>query len=213
MSSGNDSDSADRAIVADSAEEYTDKSRLRSLFEARDAASQSIRNATMNQLQMRVERNVDEQNAANIVDSHVRENVVAYVLECEPLLRNSEDGRQLLDNERIHDWRIPGHRHEYENWEIVGNRNHVIGDDLVRIVGLEHYLALDSVTTRHYQTVKRHDGYQNEEEFVDHVVSRQVSERVFRELNLLMADLGIGLEAEREDGDNVAEIDYSDLIQ
>ncbi len=211
-SDAGDNSPADRAIVADSAEEYTDKSRLRSLFEARDAASQAIRKASMQEMQIRVERGISERAARNVVNSNVRESVSAYVLECEPLLRNSEDGRELLNSTHIHDWRIPGDRHEYDNWEVVDNTVTVVDDSLIRIVGLENYLSMSSVTTRHFQTVKKHDGYHKQEELVSHTVSRKVSEKVFRELNLLMADLGIGLEAEREDADKVAEYDYSDLI-
>jgi hypothetical protein len=181
-SDAGDNSTADRAIVADSAEEYTDKSRLRSLFEARDAASKAIRKASMQEMQILSERgDISERAARNVVNSNVRESVSAYVLECEPLLRNSEDGRELLHSEHIHDWRLPVDRHEYDEWELIDTSVTVTDDSLIRIVGLEDYLSLSAVTTRHYQTVKRHDGYHEEDDYpVNYTVSRKVSEKVFR---------------------------------
>jgi len=78
-------------IVAEDVEAFMDKARLRSLFEARDKASEAIRDSSIKKLQAR-EKGATQQLANSVVNDRIAACVRAYIAECEPLVRNTESG-------------------------------------------------------------------------------------------------------------------------
>lgn len=205
------------ARVTEDAAEFVDKARLRSLFEARDEAAEAIREATLHEIELE-ERGHDE--ATQVVDEHVRTNVMAYVLECEPLLKNTEAGAEYWNDYSLGPMRLPDSPPTDRNWEVGPTRTVYLGDrwidegsGTILIPGIGAFVNLPSpIQVEWTGTVHPYTGETESEAVTENYpVPRAISEDVFRAINRLLADLGIGLEAEAaEDGE--ASYDYSDLI-
>lgn len=198
-----------RAIVAEDADEFTDKARLRSLFEARDEAAAAIRDASLKEAEVQARRGCSAVAARTLVTQWVYKTVTAYVLECEPLLRNTESGRHLLNEATLTEWRIPTEAITHSEWEVVNiPEDRITDDNRIPVIGLNEFLELDAIRITSFTWDA---GTKPESDTQEFQLGRGVSEQVFRELNNLLAEWGIGLEAET-DGDDVAEMDYSDLL-
>jgi len=197
--SGDDHDDTARLNGDDDIESFTTKSRLRSLFDARDDAATAIRQASMKELQLQ-ERGVTKQQAARIVDQNVRENVRAYVYECEPLLRNTPSGLDLYQNQPLHTVTLP----KGTNTSVQVNGKSV-NDGAYAINGIKGYIEYDGATVDKNKLQLTENGMSNTGDSYTISPPRGLSESVFRALNTLLADLGIGLEAEiDEDNDEWA---------
>lgn len=216
MSDADDGD--ELARITEDAEAFVDKARLRSLFEARDEAAQAIRDAPLQQVQVET-KGVDKQ----VVDKHVRAAVTAYVLECEPLLQNTAAGLDYWQSYDVGPIRLPRSPPSDTAWEmgpdrtVVGVPDGLVdeGADAIAIPGIRQYVSLPSPITIKWAGIAESPGCNRGTEDATEpsqiTIPRGVSEDVFRALNRLLADLGIGLDAEAiEDGE--ASYDYSDLI-
>lgn len=95
-----DDDGTTETIQAEDVEAYMDKQRLKSLFEARNEAARATRDASLNRIKAQ-ERGASPSLAQKIVSERIASCVRAYIAECEPLLRNTETGRQLMYQEEI----------------------------------------------------------------------------------------------------------------
>jgi hypothetical protein len=186
---GDDRDNA-RLNGDDDIESFTTKSRLQSLFDARDDAATAIREASMKELQLQ-ERGVSKNQAKHIVDKHVRENVRAYVYECEPLLRNTPSGLDLYQNQPLHTVTLP----KGTNTSVQVNGKSV-DDGAYAINGIKGYIEYDGATVDKNKLQLTENGMSNTGNSYTLSLPRGLSESVFRALNTLLADLGIGLEAE-----------------
>jgi len=186
---GDDRDNA-RLNGDDDIESFTTKSRLRSLFDARDDAATAIREASMKELQLQ-ERGVSKKQAKHIVDKHVRENVRAYVYECEPLLRNTPSGLELYKDQPLHTVTLP----TGPNTDVQVN-GESIDDGAYAINGIKGYIEYSGATVDENKLQLTEKGMSNTGNSYTLSPPRGLSESVFRALNTLLADLGIGLEAE-----------------
>jgi len=195
MSVDDDRDTA-RLNAGEDIEQFTTKSRLRSLFQARDDAAEAISNASMKELQLQ-ERNVDEKHAKRIVDKHVRESVRAYVYECEPLLQNTDIGLDLYQNQPLHTVSLPSG--EDTTVQINGE---TVDDEAYAVNGIRGYIEYTGATVDRSKIELTDNGMQSRSDSYTIAPPRGLSESVFRSLNTLLADLGIGLEAEIDDDDN-----------
>jgi hypothetical protein len=205
------------ARVTEDAAEFVDKARLRSLFEARDEAAEAIREATLHEIELE-ERGHDE--ATQVVDEHVRTNVMAYVLECEPLLRNTDAGTEYWAGYSLGPVPLPSRPEAGVAWDMQPSRTVHVDDkwltksrDCIQIPGIGAFVALPSPIRIDWSGPVRKHGTNTQSETVSqkYPVPKEISEDVFRAINRLLADLGIGLDAEAiEDGE--ASYDYADLI-
>jgi hypothetical protein len=208
------------ARVSDDAEEFIDKARLRSLFEARDEAAEAIRESSIQEVDLR-RRGESKQDAETIVDEHVRSAVTAYVLEAEPLLKNTDAGEEVWADAGLTPVRLPP-RPEAE-WEgatsrtVRNVRDGLVDEarDAIRLPGVGHYVRSSTPFVVEWRGFVKSPGLsrgtENGVRTATATIPRGVSEDVFRTLNKLLADLGIGIEAEVA-GDDEASFDYSDLI-
>lgn len=207
------------ADIGESAEEFTEKNRLRSLFEARDQAAQAIREAPLREYEIQQYRATKE-----IVDEHVRAAVTAYTLECEPLFKNTNDGLRYWKQYDLPAIQLPKAEPDeiksdkigpnVRNIEIEGVSDSIFDRENLKIkmTGIESYVTLRSPIKIHWQGYGEL-GYRQKrlEATTTMGVPRSLSEDVFRATNKLLADLDIGLDAEQIEDEEVS-FDYSDLI-
>lgn len=212
------------ARVSDDAEEFIDKARLRSLFDARDGAAEAIRKSSLRTFEIRHRRDSDAA-AAEIeraVDEHVRQAVLAYVLEAEPLLKNTSDGQDLWEDAGLGPIPLPS-RPPAAGWDSVPSRM-VEGvptgwvDEargVVHLPGVAHFVNIETPFTVRWRGFAGGGGAGRGDDYAERAaqmsVPQSMSEDVFRKLNGLLADLGIGIKAEVS-GNGEASYDYSDLI-
>lgn len=219
MSDGDDGDELVQA--ADGVDEFIDKARVRSLFQARDEAADAVRRARIREHELGKTRPADE--ARRIINESVRANVAAYVLEAEPLLKNTSTGLNYWQSYEVGPIRLPRRCPANVEWEGRPSRTvHDVPDGLldegrttIAVPGIRHFVRLPSPLTVEWsglvQSAGLNRGTGAEQKTVDVAMPRRVSEDVFRAINKLLADLGIGLDAEAiEDGE--ASYDYSDLL-
>lgn len=196
MSSSSDDRDTARLNGDDDIESFTTKSRLRSLFAARDDAATAIREASMKELQLQ-ERGASKKQATHIVDKHVRENVRAYVYECEPLLQNTPSGLQLYKNQPLHTVTLP----TGPNVDVQVN-GETVADGAYAVNGIEGYIEYTGATVDESKLQLTENGMAKAGNSYTISPPRGLSEAVFRALNTLLADLGIGLEAEIDEDDD-----------
>lgn len=212
MSIDRDDDTTE-TIVAEDVEAFIDKARLRSLFNARDKASEAIRDSSIKKLQAR-EKGATQQLADSVVNDRIAACVRAYIAECEPLLRNTETGRELLYDTEITSFHVP---YQYDGKEFSRIVDLPCGEADGREItlhGLDQYLRFDSCTVEYGETSleKTDRGLEPQPPTTTQVpLPVRLSESIFRELNDLLAQLNIGLQAETDDDEEVS-FDYSDLI-
>jgi hypothetical protein len=198
MSTAGDDHNRDNARLNgdDDIESFTTKSRLQSLFDARDDAATAIRQASMKELQLQ-ERGVSKKQAKHIVDKHVRENVRAYVYECEPLLRNTPSGLELYKNQPLHTVTLP----TGPNTDVQVNGKSV-DDGAYAVNGIKGYIEYSGATVDENKLQLTENGMSNTGDSYTLSPPRGLSESVFRALNTLLADVGIGLEAEIDEDED-----------
>jgi hypothetical protein len=207
------------AVVSESTEQFMEQSRLRSLFDARDKAAQAIRDATMREQELRRKT----PRATLLVDEHVRAAVTAYVLECEPLYQNTELGQEYWVEYRFEPVtlaiappdEVTTSGRGYKSREILGLPEGVLEENRVlSVTGIQEYLALPSPITVRWtgtQDGPLSSGRSTVTATTELGAPRILSESVFRATNQLLADLDIGIDAERQSGGE-AQFDYSDLL-
>lgn len=217
-----------KAAVNESAEEFVDKARLKSLFEAREEAGKAIREAPLTEYQLELSR---ERIPPAVIEQHVRSAVTAYVLECEPLFKNTQTGLAYWQNYDFINIELP--KTPPKKFQVDENapssslpprvkKREIIGvsDDIVDwqngyidVTGVRTYLELPSpVKCRWTGWATVGVGRKKKKtEVTTFGVPRRVSEAVFRTTNKLLADLDIGLDVEKA-RDGEASYDYSDLI-
>nr|WP_159373875.1 hypothetical protein [Haloquadratum walsbyi]SPC48805.1 uncharacterized protein R5 [Haloquadratum walsbyi] len=223
MSINNDNSEATETIQAEDVEAYMDKQRLKSLFEARNEAAKAIRDSSLNRLKAQ-ERGASSEFAKQVVNDRIASCVRAYIAECEPLLRNTESGRRLLYETEIFTFNVPLRKATQDGGtasfnEIIDIPTGEYEGREITIQGLDQYMRFDAATVKYGEkTFSRGGGGVYEENgFVDNTFTAQIpmpvrlSETIFRELNDLLAQLNIGLQAETNDDEGV-DFDYSDLI-
>ena len=206
-------DGTPETIQAEDIEGYMDKQRLKSLFDARNKAAEAIRDASLNQLKAQ-ERGASHQLAQNIVTDRIDSCVRAYVAECEPLLRNTDAGQQLLYDNEITTFTVPYQYNGRMFSQVVDLPCGELDGREITLNGLDEYLRFDGVTAEYGEISLEEtpNGLQPQQpERTEIPLPTRLSESVFRELNQLLADLDVGLQAETQ-SDDVAEYDYSDLI-
>jgi hypothetical protein len=193
------------ASVSEDAADMIDKARLRSLFDARDEAAEAIRKSALRTFEIRHRRDssAPEAEIERAVDEHVRQAVLAYVLEAEPLLKNTEVGEDVWEDAGLAPVPLPDA--PAAGWDSVPSRE-VKGvpagwvdaaRGVVRLPGVAHFVSLETPFTVRWSGFAgggRGDDYA--ERSTQMTLPRGTSEDVFRKLNGLLADLGIGLEAE-----------------
>jgi len=217
------SDVDEFASVGESAEEFTEKSRLRSLFTARDEAAQAIRDAAMREYEL---LNNGNPKASELVDEHVRSAVVAYTLECEPLFRNTQTGQQYWTAYEFAPVPVPnvppeeitndGVGPNYRGKEILGVPESAVSEHKRQILvrGIGQYVDLPSpikVRWTGYTDGPLSSGRSDATAITTTGVPRQLSESTFRATNQLLSELDIGIDAETQSGEE-AHVDYSDLL-
>lgn len=214
MSSDHADDGDELASVSEDADDYIDKARLRSLFEARDEAAEAIRESSLRQFE--IERQYgDDTDAAMIIDEHVRQSVLAYVLEAEPLLQNTDAGQEVWEDAGLAPVALPSPPSaEWDgdpSMKVNGVPNGMLdlGRNIVHVPGIGHYVSLDTPFTVVWSGFTHGGGVTERKRKI--TLSRATSEDVFRTINELLADLGIGIDAEAASNEEVS-YDYSDLI-
>jgi hypothetical protein len=122
------------------------------------------------------------------------------VYECEPLLRNTPSGLDLYQNQPLHTVTLP----KGTNTSVQVNGKSV-NDGAYAINGIKGYIEYDGATVDKNKLQLTENGMSNTGDSYTISPPRGLSESVFRALNTLLADLGIGLEAEiDEDNDEWA---------
>jgi hypothetical protein len=212
MSIDRDDDTTE-TIVAEDVEAFIDKARLRSLFEARDKASEAIRDSSIKKLQAR-EKGATQQLANSVVNDRIAACTRAYIAECEPLLRNTETGRELLYDAEITSFHVPYQYDGKQFSQIVDLPCGEADGREITLHGLDQYLRFDGATVEYGETSleETDKGLQPQPPTTTQIpLPVRLSESIFRELNDLLAQLNIGLQAETDDDEEVS-FDYSDLI-
>lgn len=202
---------------ADSLDEFSDRARLQTLFETRHEAAEAIRRAPIRELEL--EHKTTEYNPQYLVDRIVRAGVTAYILEAEPLLRNTEPGRELWSNHQLRPVHLPEYApaHPDGEWEHVSMAEPAGIDagrdaDMIQLEGLGDYVTLPDPIELDYTGLLNRPDHSDTVTVTTRIgVDRETSTDVFRALNKLLADLGIGLDAETAE-DTEASYDYGDLI-
>jgi len=199
----------ERATVGDSAQEVIEKSRLRSLFEARDEAATAIREAPLKEYEV----------PRQVVNQHVRSSVTAYILECEPLFKNTEAGLEYWQKYQFKPIPLPRSPPDevtspdgpldstsvgptVKRKEIIGIPDSMIEDSRqIAVTGIGSYVGLPSPIEIRWvgfgADSPNLSGESNNTEITQVQIPRQLSESAFRATNKLLADLDIGLGAEQ----------------
>jgi hypothetical protein len=217
-----DADDGDElARITEDAEAFVDKARLRSLFDARDTAAEAIQEATLTKHRLAAKRSVAE--SEQLVDEHVRAAVTTYVLECEPLLQNTSTGLEYWQSYEVGPVHLPPYPPSDTAWEMGPDRT-VVGvpaglidadRDVIEIPSIRQYVNLPSPIRLRWSGLVESPGFdrgtEDGAETTNISMPRDASEDVFRAINKLLADLGVGLDAETIEDDE-ASYDYSDLL-
>jgi hypothetical protein len=199
----------ERATVGDSAQEVIEKSRLRSLFEARDEAATAIREAPLKEYEV----------PRQVVNQHVRSSVTAYILECEPLFKNTEAGLEYWQKYQFKPIPLPRSPPDrivgpdgpldstsvgptVKRKEIIGIPDSMIEDSRqIAVTGIGSYVSLPSPIEIRWvgfgSDSPNLSGESSNTEITQVQIPRQLSESAFRATNKLLADLDIGLDAEQ----------------
>jgi len=196
----------------------------RSLFDARDEAAEAIRDSPLQSFRRRERADGDAADGEidRVVDEAVRQAVTAYVLEAEPLLQNTEAGQEVWHDAGLQPAALEPPASipwdDEPSYEVGGVPESLVDEknDVIRVPGVAHYVSLEtpfSVTwTGQADTVAhRRHATERVEEPTLMTLPRSTSEGVFRATNKLLADLGIGIDAEVA-ADDEASFDYSDLL-
>jgi hypothetical protein len=220
MSADREDGGDELARVSGDVEEFIDRARLRSLFAARDEAAESIREASIQEVELRRRHGESTRDARTIVDENIKSAVTAYALEAEPLLKNTTEGEEVWEDAGLKPVRIPSRPEA--GWTgatsrtVYNVRDGLIDEarDVIRLPGVGHYVNAESpfrVKWTGFTDGSGSRGSDHATRTATAAIPRATSEDVFRTLNKLLADLGVGLEAE-VDEDDEASYDYSDLI-
>jgi hypothetical protein len=213
--------SDETAAVGESAEELTEKSRLKSLFTARDEAAKAIRDAPLREYEV----------PKQAVDEHVQSAVTAYVFECEALFQNTETGRDYWTNYTLQPISLPRSAPDelvesgplnsvpvgaqVRDIDVVRVPESMINEDdwRIELAGIGDYVCLPSPIKIRWvgHGSPGFIGESIDTETTQINIPRTLSEDVFRATNNLLADLDIGLDAEQAT-DKEASYDYSDLL-
>jgi hypothetical protein len=199
----------EKATVGDSAQELTEKSRLRSLFQARDQAATAIREAPLKEYEAPRE----------VVNQHVRSSVTAYILECEPLFKNTEAGLEYWQRYQFKPIPLPRSPPDEltgsdgplnstpigpaaKRREIIGIPDSMIDDSQqIEVTGIGSYVNLPSPIEIRWigfgADSPNFTGESSNSATTQIQIPRQLSEGAFRATNKLLADLDIGLDAEQ----------------
>jgi hypothetical protein len=213
MSIDSNDNEVTETIVAEDIEGYMDKQRLKSLFDARNKAAESIRDASLNRLKAQ-ERGASHELAQSIVNDRIASCVRAYIAECEPLLRNTETGRKLLYDEEVATFSVPYQKGGKTFTEILDLPAGEADGRTITLHGLDQYLRFNHATVKYGRASfeQNKGGFEPEPALTKNIpMPVRLSESIFRELNDLLAQLDIGLSAETNDDESV-DFDYSDLI-
>jgi len=199
----------EEATVGESAQELTEKSRLRSLFQSRDEAATAIREAPLKEYEV----------PRQVVNQHVRSSVTAYILECEPLFKNTEAGLEYWQRYQFKPIPLPQSPPDevtgpngpldttsvgptVKRREVIGVPDSMISDSQqIGVTGIGSFVNLPSPIEIRWVGFGADSpsfaGESNNTATTQIQIPRQLSEGAFRATNKLLADLDIGLDAEQ----------------
>jgi hypothetical protein len=197
-------------------EELTEKRRLKDIFDAR----QELRETRT--LAARARR----EGKLQLALSGYRATVANYVTEVEPLLWKYERGQELLrgthfghlrvapkvtHTDRKHGAdvvKVEGATDSYEVSEVPDGLGEV-----VEVVGLEALFELGNPVRRSFEipVERRHKRDRTESVTVVSQLTFRMLDRMTREVNVLLGNIGLELEPD-DAGDGEVTFDYSDLI-
>jgi hypothetical protein len=191
------------ARVEAGTDELVERTRIASLTEAREEAADAIREAPLRRDEARRRRG----GRPEAVAEHVRSAVAAYALECEPVLKNTPEGRNLWGDRRLGPIPLPdppgGRWREGPTPTVTNVAGELVGDGVVAVPGVGAYVELPTPICVDWEG--RRDapglgrGVETATETTEVRAPVRLSERVFRNLNKLLADLGLGLDVETDD--------------
>lgn len=225
-----------RVTLEDDELALTDKRRIRQLFDAREEAADALREAPMNRHELRERTQGKPIDPELILREVVASAVKTYALEADALFRRTDTGWGYWTDTTLPVWTLnpspqvherppgyrdrPGHkRRKSSNWEVdieIADTGELpTNGTTVRLEGVRDFVHLSvptrvAVDVRWELELRSATNTETTTRTVDVAPPVEVSETVFRCVNDLLADVGIGLEAEVTDDD--PDWDYSDLV-
>jgi len=160
-----------------------------------------------------------------VIDEHVRSAVTAYILECEPLLQNTEAGREFWFEYEFAPVPLPSSAPDevlpgdgptstlaqgVRDKQVLGIPDSMLDENgrQIALSGISAYVDLPSpikIRWIGYSSTGFHGANQENTAVTTVSIPRSLSESAFRAVNNLLAELNIGLNA-ADDQDTVYNI-------
>lgn len=220
MSSDEFGDDDEQTVhVADSVDEFVERMRHEQILDARQRASDALRDST----HIKLDATGSRKERAHIARKHVASVVTQFILECEPLFKKTEQGQALWDNTHLDT--VPFHEcvaipieyesiEDYERTRGLDFSKTKGGQRVFNVMGIQDYLSFDETQCRlncitysnsHTGTVKTTNIR------VSPAPLESTSREAYRATNALLSSLDLGVSMADLDND-VVEDDYSEYL-
>lgn len=199
------------AVEAADTEEMVRNQRLRGLFEAKRDCRQIRRkaeNAATTHTGDQDNPNRLRQNREDAA-TYYRNAIESYAREAETLFSLTEAGRQYWTT---HDFGevVVEPENPAPNYDFEAPTETVPVEGINTLFDVDNPITMEMDVYLEHQSM-RHDGYKSKTMVVQHQIPFPVLDRIYATINGYLAEVGLDISLE-VDNDDVAEVDYSDLI-
>lgn len=206
-------------FVADNVDEFVERTRHTQILDAKERAADALREAQLRRMEAR-----SKEKPSWLIKQAAREParsaVESYILECESLYRQTEEGRELwhkadLSTIQVRDAMDLRHRDNIGKVKSIriGGSGSGAKDPEITVTGVGGYLELSSteICVEHEKALPRRGSPTEVDTFwCDLTIPVDVSREAYRATNVLLTALDLGVKTGEEDG--VVDGDYSELL-
>jgi hypothetical protein len=201
--------------VADSVDEFVERTRHSQILEAKERAAEALRKVGGHRLEARQSGQPDHE-AERLVREMARSAVESYVLECEALFQKTPEGNILWEDAPLAEFTIgDGLGLKHRDIDVVEVNDDIARDpdESLRVVGVGQYPDLGGwVNVTYEETLNRRGSPTTEKTArLELTVPVDVSREAYRATNTLLTALDLGVKTGEEGGEVDGE--YSDLLE
>lgn len=204
--------------VADTVDEFVERTRHSQILDAKERAAKALREAELRRTELR-QQSRPEHEVRAAARSPLRSAVEAYILECEPLYQQTEEGRKLWDSADLGRIGISGSldldRSQIGDIQSVSLVDSTLdaSSDVIRVQGIREFLALSEAKcqiTYEHALPRRGDVTETRSVATRLLIPTEVSQSAYRATNALLTSLDLGVKTGIEDEEAEWDTDYRD---
>lgn len=218
MSKKNPDAEEQTVFVADTVDEFVERTRLQQILEAKNAAAEALQNSRIRHMEA-IQSGMSKTEAERVASETARAAVASYVLECEQIYRRTENGHRLwteapLAEMDIRDGISLDMNGEMKNIkEIRLNGERVDNPERgIELQGVQQFVGLspDVEITYERELPRRGKPLETVTDRFEWSTPVWVSREAYRATNALLADSELGVKVDTEDESGEWENDYRD---